>query len=315
MIIGVCIFVLAMALQPFQRRPDDVSHVLLALLRLRIQRVESRCPNPEISSDTEVPWQIFTFWHDELLPPIPSIAMRHAQHVLAESGEEWQLHVLTPATVDTFLPGARAVMEVLLGAGRSVALFTDWLRLSLLLQYGGIWLDVTVLLNDASLLLQWRHRVLHEQLELFAIRNDMHQLYESWFLLARRGSQFIAEWLVEVEKALVIGPDHYCTLADVSFRVRLLLPGHYWAIYYAQEVVLRDMQRLDATALARTITSEPGSKYGFSWQTKQGWGSIKSNVKNLLDPAAPAKHGLIKLTNWDRRSLRGHEAEMARVYI
>lgn len=320
--LALCVFSLVFCLRPLDRRPEQVTNALMDIMRDRVKQVEEACPYASSQQDGDVPPYVFTFWNSEDLPPIAHCAMQRLRVKLTEQGKAWRLVVLSPQVLDLAIPGSRQILAITMAAGRSLALFSDWLRLALLERHGGVWVDATTLVNDGSLIPTWRQRLIDKpNMQLFAIRNDSHTrhldgvpVFENWLLIARRGGALITAWLAEVERALVVGPETYCTDADVSFRLRVRLPGGYWAAYYAQQVVLRRMHNANPKAVHRAVGSETSYQYGFSVQSVHGYGT-GSMIRRLLDPATQASHAIIKLTNWDREALRGREEEeLIRLY-
>jgi len=307
----LCVICLAVFLRPFEKKPEEISNALLQILRYRNSELEGL----HISQNkySSVPSKVFTFWNTDEIPELCKLSISLLQSKLHQSGEDWKVYFLTPSNLDKFLPGSLNFMKIMVGAGLRIALFSDWLRWSLLLRYGGVWIDSTTIINDVGLLSKWRHVLQAGKKQLFAIRNEKHYnngdnpVYESWLLISPPSSPLVAATLSEIEKALVMGPRSYCIQANVSVTVRLRLPGSYWASYYALISALHKF-KIDSNIDAYSIVaSESSQEFGLQLQSKYGYGSSKL-VRHLLDSSF-LDEKLIKLTHWDRAALKNHEDE------
>ena len=290
----------------------------MGLLRwARPQRVESLIQAAILvtRSDKE-PWvgppprTVFSFWDSDNGPDLPPLALAIVdqwRRALQPLG--WIVNVLRPETLESWCSGAKNLFAQMRAAHLPLAHFSDWLRLRLLANYGGVWLDCTVLFPGAARLLPlWRGRVSAERLELFALRNEEHRepggrpVLESWLLVAPRGSPFVLAWLKEFEEALMEGHASYCRRAQVSELFRRNLPGTYWTVYYAQQEALR----IRGEAYEAFGASEDSAVYGFSlhrgdkirrgpWQPGGAAGPLLS--------AAGLSEPLVKITAHDRYHL------------
>ena len=104
----------------------------------------------EISGPSKIPQQIFTYWESPTLPPSVQTTYDNWQR----KNPDWQIHVLSDwHTISRFLSseslrfirGSEASRFTVL----SPAQMSDVLRVEVLAQNGGVWLDASVALTES----------------------------------------------------------------------------------------------------------------------------------------------------------------------
>jgi hypothetical protein len=94
----------------------------------------------------------------------------------------------------------------------------DWIRLTLLEQYGGAWLDAGIIINNVSELNKIHALMLKEgtQAGLFYLdhhgfHNSLPLYVDNWFIIAPKDSTIISQWKKEFEQAIAMGLVEYKT--------------------------------------------------------------------------------------------------------
>lgn len=103
----------------------------------------------EISGPSKIPKQIFTYWESPTLPP--SVQTTHDNW--RRQNPDWQIHVLSQQTLENFLSseslsfirGSEASRFTSVGPAQ----MSDVLRVEVLAQNGGVWLDASVALTES----------------------------------------------------------------------------------------------------------------------------------------------------------------------
>ena len=111
------------------------------------------------------------------------------------------------------------------------ALFADLLRLEVLIQYGGTWMDATMLCTNAGLMSKdsWLQEIMDCDLFLFqALRKGDPRFYgiSNWFITAKRGSlplMVLRDVLVEYWRDYSVTLDYYM-FHDFFFTIAQLFP-------------------------------------------------------------------------------------------
>jgi hypothetical protein len=128
---------------------------------------------------------------------------------------------------------------------------TDWYRLYLLYKYGGLWMDVSIILNDPDEINTMYKKVVHENMDIACFALNKHHFYnnskkypciESWCLLSKPNNYIIKLWLDEFNYAITIGFNNYTnyinknnfslTYTNISF-------GTYHTIYKCFMVMIQ----------------------------------------------------------------------------
>lgn len=111
------------------------------------------------------------------------------------------------------------------------ALFADLLRLEVLIQYGGTWMDATMLCTDSGLLTKcsWLQEIMDCDLFMFqALRKGDSRFYgiSNWFITARRGNRplmVLRDTLTEYWRDYSVTLDYYM-FHDFFFTIAQLYP-------------------------------------------------------------------------------------------
>lgn len=252
---------------------------------------------------TALPKIIWTYWHSEELPLLVKQCIAGWRRL----NPEYQVHVITAANMAHYV---ESIPEQL--AHLNIAKQTDWLRLTLLKQYGGVWLDASIILTQP--LAHWLEPKLRaDNVEFTGFYLDKYNattsypVIDSWFLAAKPGSAFIVDWLQVFEQEVIInGTEQY--LAKLAAEQRLAAyqqnitgPDYHTVHVAAQQVI----QQADAAEryhllLLRAEDSAFLLQQQLNWKRRRlYWRLLALNVENNVPV-------LIKLRGGERRKLEGY---------
>jgi hypothetical protein len=145
-----------------------------------------------------IPKVIWSFWHDaEDMPEIVKTCMK--SWTVHNPG--YRINIVTRNTVKDFLPDIDASKWT---HADGLAHFADRVRINLLVRYGGIWIDASILCTRP---LQWIHdlREKHDS-DVVAFYIDgfttdkRYPVIENWFIASIEGSPVILEWKREMDR-------------------------------------------------------------------------------------------------------------------
>ena len=91
---------------------------------------------------------------------------------------------------------------------------SDWVRLALISQHGGVWADATVVMNTPLDKMKWLDLEANE-LQGFRVpgpATSENLVMENWLFAAPARHPFVMKWKAEYEKALSMGTEKYCDL-------------------------------------------------------------------------------------------------------
>lgn len=87
----------------------------------------------------------------------------------------------------------------------------DYIRLALLKQYGGVWLDSSIIINSSNKLNRMRHEVeaTRSELGVFTLGKPEESYVENWLIMAPIHSLIVQEWFDEFDRAVRRGFQEY----------------------------------------------------------------------------------------------------------
>jgi len=154
----------------------------------------------------DLPKIVWTHWDSETPPPYVAKNIERMRKMLPD----WDVRMIT---TDQFL---RSINQEEIPPGFETFIVehqADWIRLKLLKQYGGCWIDSGVILNQ-SINNLYRDCV-SQKAELLVFKilgsqtNPRYPIAENWFIMAPPNSPMISLWLEEHERAIKMGFKRY----------------------------------------------------------------------------------------------------------
>ena len=162
----------------------------------------------EVGTLEPVPRIIWTYWHNRDIPPDTRMMidrrvsrMPSYKHILVHEDT-------IPQYISEPLP---ANFHKLIHQAKS-----DWVRLALLRDHGGCWMDASIIINDGTAIDRLFDETYAQQAQLTAFylerriyNNNPATYIESWFLIAPKGSPLIRAWFNEFNYAISVGFGYY----------------------------------------------------------------------------------------------------------
>ena len=154
---------------------------------------------------------IFCFWNDEVLPPLINECVKKMKRKMPD----WNVILLNDKTIYKLINECEFPPNL---KNLNIQAQTDWYRLYLLYQYGGLWLDVSIVLNDPDEINKMYKKVVNENMDIacfafnhhhFYFNDNKYQCIESWCLLSKSKNKIIKAWLDEFNYAIKIGFKQY----------------------------------------------------------------------------------------------------------
>lgn len=150
---------------------------------------------------------IWTYW-DKPTPLIEKIKV-HNEALLP-------ITFLDSVSVKQYIPSFPHKFDTLIPQHQS-----DWIRLYLLVHYGGIWSDASIIYYEPSKVYElWEKTKKYDYVGFY--RDKI--VIENWWIASKKGGKIVTLWLKEVEKALAEG--------HIAYRDRILSEGTNLDIYY-----------------------------------------------------------------------------------
>ena len=157
-----------------------------------------------------LPKIIWTYWNDKNInsPLIKNIKSNNKKIL-----KNWKINFISDNDVKKYIPyNAYPPNFYTL----KVQHRADWIRLYLIINYGGVWLDAGIQINSLSDFNNIYNKCNDNQLELSGfyynkmLKNKIKESYiENWFIMGPKNSNLIKLWLKEFEYAILIGFNKY----------------------------------------------------------------------------------------------------------
>ena len=139
-----------------------------------------------------IPNIIWVFWDSDKKHTMVEICLKKIKSTLSD----FEINIIDHKTLNDFLPNAYIKRDDL-----PIANFSDLIRLDLLRNYGGFWIDASTLLTEN---LDWIIKLKSESnpdtIGFFSdfFSNDLtNPILENWFLASPKNSRFIEDWYQE----------------------------------------------------------------------------------------------------------------------
>lgn len=208
----------------------------------------------EIKNRKAIPKIIWAFWDSKEMPEVVKICINNWK----ELHPDFEINILNNETIHTFLPNFPKLKDF------NPVFKSDLLRLSLLKEYGGIYLDASVFLNQR--LDQYISFYIENNLDLLVFSSEGHPndkkypITESWFIISEKTNLFIEKWLFYLTEVF-LSNDFESYFKDnktrkIAYNSVNETKRDYFYIYMASQLAMRE------------ITN---TKIGFLDSTKNGF--------------------------------------------
>jgi hypothetical protein len=181
----------------------------------------------------------------------------------------------------------------------------DWLRLKLLEQYGGIWIDASSLLSQD---LNWVHQLQAEKsseyvgfyIDRFTTREN-EPIIENWFMAAIAKSTFICDLALEFDKAIYMGEENYLKQLESINEFPQIVQGLrrkdqlYLIMHVAAAMVLYKREHPYTLTVLRAEDSALGFHSALKWKKRHLY------ARMALFPRPNHLPCIFKLRGGDRR--------------
>lgn len=153
---------------------------------------------------------------------------------------------------------------------------TDYLRLKLLTQYGGLWMDAGIYMNEPGAIEidKMHSRLVSSKKEavlfmLGEVKPGIPYL-ENWFIMAKRDSQLLKLWLAEFRSAIKKGFSEYGSQLSGQ-NVATDRMCDYLTMHKCIQKIIQTLPVYEATRLSLAVELHDAEKDMFALQTRTNW--------------------------------------------
>jgi hypothetical protein len=178
-----------------------MKRIILLLILAMIILYYYNCEQFENTNEYILPKKIFAFWDSGVNKN--KIISSHIETWKRNIPSGWEINIVTDDNLHEY------VSEEFLEKYKdlNVIRFSDFLRLELLKNYGGVWIDAGIIITNGKFLDEYRNEMIRKSLdvtlyELIEKSNSKNNPYlENWFIMAPKNSKFIYDLYEEFDKS------------------------------------------------------------------------------------------------------------------
>ncbi|MGU9864841.1 glycosyltransferase family 32 protein [Klebsiella quasipneumoniae] len=252
----------------------------------------------EINTDSKreykeysIPKKIWIYWDSITPPSIVDLCVHQASKVCAD----YEVTLLNPSNLNEYISLPEISSDI------PASNKADLIRLMLIEQYGGIWMDASIFLTED---LEWITSKLdrHESFLFYSdecTKDTRRPISENWFIAAPIGSDFIKNWKEEFLSCITSKKPKlfYNDMEDRDYHLQGLTKPDYLLCYISAIVVLNRKKY-------NILYASSGST-GHYLNYKHKWNGIAIAAELLLrNKKNIAITKLIKLNSSSRRSVQ-----------
>lgn len=215
-------------------------------------------------STDSIPETVWTFWNSDRRTPLIDVCLQQVRSLLPD----YEINILSFENLRNFLPNIPEYRKEL-----PLANYSDLIRLSLLKEYGGIWMDASILLTQN---LDWIYKIKEkDKSDVVGFYSDFFTsdwdfpLLESWFIATTVNNKFISNWADEFERCYT-SEDPYSYFNREKENPLFLQKldeylSKYLIVYLAASKVMREKQDYRISMIS---ANQEGHYYNFGLQLK-----------------------------------------------
>jgi hypothetical protein len=183
--------------------------VLLSIILLIITLLLYYLSKESFQNNYDLPKIVWSYWDSDTLPEQVQLIYENNKKKL----DGWDYILVNSSNKKKYV-GKDDIYNKLEELSITGLQYSDWLRLYLLKKYGGVWLDISIIIN--STIDDLYSESVKSQSELTGF-NSSHledkdlniPVIESWFIMTPTNSEVISLWYKEFDTALKEGLLHY----------------------------------------------------------------------------------------------------------
>ncbi|WAC41235.1 glycosyltransferase family 32 protein [Pedobacter sp. SL55] len=246
-------------------------------------------------ANDSIPKVIWLYWNEE---KVNSATVQLCINIIKNLHTDHEVHLLHRTNLLAFLPNFPTELF-----GKPSNFVSDMVRLMLLEQHGGIYLDATVLLSKPlNWALELQQKDCSEAVLYYAdenTRDEKFPMVETWFIAALPQSTFIKAWREEYQNCMLsANSDTYYDNNDILPLSNFPLDATYYTSYMAGQIVMRRSQQYRLSLLR---AEDDAFNYGLGFKKK--WDEVAMADVLLFNKKADFLPNVVKLIRFDRRRL------------
>ena len=172
---------------------------------------------------------IWTYWHSEVTPR----AVKYCMDSWRLHNPDWTIVLVTPKNLRDLLPNLTRELS------DSHAQTSDLVRVSLLVEYGGLWMDATIYLHQSlDSWLPTHYHFVGYYLDGWTVSGSKHPVIENWFMYSQPNTVFMKRVLEELHRGYGRRTAYVASLDQGKLqRIPVYLRVYLWMHLAIQKVL------------------------------------------------------------------------------
>lgn len=247
--------------------------------------------------NAQIPKIIWCYWHEKELPPL-----------LAFCVSTW--HKWNPDHEVNILCNDDAKRFGILSYkhANNPTRISDFIRLHVLEQYGGIWVDISTVMNAP---LSWVHEKhgQNPQTEIIGFylggwtSDNDSPFNEGWFIAAPKNSRFVRLWNNEFKRSNTFATmdDYIANVTTAGVKLEKHYHNDYYTMNISAQVVMQKLIQPDV--LARIMDMDKAEDGPYKYLADNDWDMSKS-VEYFGSGKYKSESPFVKLRSIERRQMQ-----------
>lgn len=259
-------------------------------------------PKHEENNTYELPKTIYCYWDNYNDDEFIKMFINNWKSKLSP---DWKIVVLHKDNVNEYTNGKMLKYKDL-----DSTKYSDFLRLLLLKEHGGVWIDISTILINGDFLDKYHNEMIANKNDclLYEFKNrtvqQKYPYFESWFIMAPKNSKLINDWFYTLDKSFEIGFQKFKKeiLIDSGMDLSNTI-GYNEDIYLLIHACINFLLYKDQQY---NILIKDAGESNFKFQNEAEWDNEKLS-KILCEPLNSEGIYSIKLTGSQRNYLRNKD--------
>ncbi len=187
-----------------------------------------------------IPRRIWTFWNSDEFPLIVRACFRSWR----ETNPDHEIICVTPTNAREYLKSLPENLE-----SESPQRQSDFIRLCLMKEHGGIWMDATTLAFESLDYIHYLRNLADAEFigYFHATKTTIagFPLIENWFLASPPSSRFVTDWQAEFTYSIMHGSVKYVETVGKRIDIKQLQQGLPQAPYFSCHIAAQLIMRRD----------------------------------------------------------------------
>ena len=179
---------------------------------------------------------LWMYWNHRKPHLVRQIEEHNKKHL-----PSWKIIYLTDKNIHEYIPAFPPNYKTIIPQHKS-----DWIRLYLIMTYGGVWCDASIIINSEKAMDElWEKTTTHDFVGFYNGKktNGIYEVVESWCFASKKNGIVVTLWFHEFNKAIEEGykpyRDRIMKNTNLSVYVKNKNLTDYFTVFYCLQNVMQ----------------------------------------------------------------------------